>query len=539
MEITLPHFEKQLLKNMNFEKNAVLETHLEKVGAEHVLVQGHPAGLFVLFFTEMWERFSYYGMRALLVNFLVSTIAQHGWGWTNSEAMKLYGLYTGMVFLTPLFGGIIADRLTGYKKSIMVGAIIMTLGHIAMALEGFNKSFFLAGLVLIVLGNGLFKPNISSMVGKLYPDKGGKKDAGYTIFYMGINGGAFLGMMLCGYIGEKVGWHYGFGLAGVFMFLGMLQFYFAQRIFGKIGNTPERKEELTDDAVNKVENPKHVVRDRLLVIVIFMISSIVFHLAFEQAGGSMTIFAKNYTQRVLSGDAAILFKWFDAALTVLPIVVITGVLFVLAKKIIRKYPLIILFSSISFVIIWSLCLWKVYREYYDMNSEVTVSWFPMLNSFFIITLATSFSKIWEKVWNPSGPIKFAMGLTLVGVGFAALSIGSSEIPTGAKAASVSMIWLVLAYFFHTVGELCIGPVGLSYVSKLSPKRFLGLLFGFWFCANAIANFIGGFIGSYIDKITESHSMSYFFAVFTVIPMIAAVFLVLGNKKIKRMMHGID
>lgn len=152
---------------MNFEKNAVLETHLQKVGAEHVLVQGHPAGLFVLFFTEMWERFSYYGMRALLVNFLVSTIAQHGWGWTNSEAMKLYGLYTGMVFLTPLFGGIIADRLTGYKKSIMVGAIIMTLGHIAMALEGFNKSFFLAGLVLIVLGNGLFKPNISSMVGKL------------------------------------------------------------------------------------------------------------------------------------------------------------------------------------------------------------------------------------------------------------------------------------------------------------------------------------------------------------------------------------
>jgi POT family proton-dependent oligopeptide transporter len=219
---------------MNFEKNAVLETHLQKVGAEHVLVQGHPAGLFVLFFTEMWERFSYYGMRALLVNFLVSTIAQQGWGWTNSEAMKLYGLYTGMVFLTPLFGGIIADRLTGYKKSIMVGAIIMTLGHIAMALEGFNKSFFLAGLVLIVLGNGLFKPNISSMVGKLYPDKGGKKDAGYTIFYMGINGGAFLGMMLCGYIGEKIGWHYGFGLAGVFMFLGMLQFYFAQPIFGKI-----------------------------------------------------------------------------------------------------------------------------------------------------------------------------------------------------------------------------------------------------------------------------------------------------------------
>jgi len=524
---------------MNFEKDAVLESHLNQVGAERVLVKGHPAGLFVLFFTEMWERFSYYGMRALLVNFLVSTIAQHGWGWTNSEAMKLYGLYTGMVFLTPLFGGIIADRLTGYKKSIMVGAIIMTLGHISMAMEGFNKNFFLAGLILIVLGNGLFKPNISSMVGKLYPDKGGKKDAGYTIFYMGINGGAFLGMMLCGYIGEKIGWHYGFGLAGIFMFLGMLQFYFAQRIFGKIGDTPEKDSTVSEKLNQDDEHPRHIVRDRLLVIAIFMFSSIVFHLAFEQAGGSMTIFAKNYTQRVLIGDAATIFKWADFALTIVPIVVITGVLFVLAKKIIRKYPLIILFSSISFVIIWSLCLWKVYREYHGMNSEVTVSWFPMLNSFFIITLATSFSKIWERVWNPSGPIKFAMGLTLVGVGFAALAIGSAEIPTGAKTASVSMIWLVLAYFFHTVGELCIGPVGLSYVSKLSPKKFLGLLFGFWFCANAIANFIGGFIGSYIDKITESHSMSFFFAVFTVIPMIAAVFLLLANKKIKKMMHGID
>ncbi|MDM1296590.1 peptide MFS transporter [Sphingobacterium sp. N143] len=524
---------------MNFEENTVLKSHLQNVGAEHVLVQGHPAGLFVLFFTEMWERFSYYGMRALLVNFLVSTIAQQGWGWTNSEAMKLYGLYTGMVFLTPLFGGIIADRLTGYKKSIMLGAVVMTLGHIAMALEGFNQNFFLAGLILIVLGNGLFKPNISSMVGKLYPDKGGKKDAGYTIFYMGINGGAFLGMMLCGYIGEKIGWHYGFGLAGVFMFLGMLQFYFAQRIFGKIGNTPDKRTQSVEHLPLEDESPQHIVRDRLLVIAIFMLSSIVFHLAFEQAGGSMTIFAKNYTQRLLNGEVAVLFKWLDSALTILPIVVITGVLFVLAKKIIRKYPMIILFSSISFVIIWTLCIWKTYREYYGGNSEVTVSWFPMLNSFFIITLATSFSKIWEKVWNPSGPIKFAIGLTLVGVGFAVLSIGSMEIPTGAKTASVSMIWLVLAYFFHTVGELCIGPVGLSYVSKLSPKKFLGLLFGFWFCANAIANFIGGFIGSYIDMITEAHSMSYFFAVFTVIPIIAALFLVIANKKIKKMMHGID
>jgi POT family proton-dependent oligopeptide transporter len=529
---------------MNFEKNAVLETHLQKVGAEHVLVQGHPAGLFVLFFTEMWERFSYYGMRALLVNFLVSTIAQQGWGWTNSEAMKLYGLYTGMVFLTPLFGGIIADRLTGYKKSIMVGAIIMTLGHIAMALEGFNKSFFLAGLVLIVLGNGLFKPNISSMVGKLYPDKGGKKDAGYTIFYMGINGGAFLGMMLCGYIGEKIGWHYGFGLAGVFMFFGMLQFYFGQKIFGIIGDSPKALQAYHEKKIKNHEEeeeviPAHVVRDRLIVVTIFMLASVVFFLSFEQAGGSMSIFAKDYTQRVLSGSSAVTFKWIDTILTIVPIVIVTIVLTALARKIYKQYPLTILFTAVSFGLIWCLGLWKVFREIGITGSEVGASWFQILNAFFIISLASSFSKFWEKVWNPSGPVKFALGLILVGIGFAALAYGASEIPQGAKTASVSMIWLVIAYFFHSAGELCLSPVGLSYVSKLSPKKFLGLLFGCWFCASAIANFIGGFLGSYIDRITEEHSMSYFFMIFAIVPGVTALLLIVFNPILKKMMHGIN
>lgn len=201
-----------------------LVSHLHKLGMDDKMVNGHPAGLFVLFFTEMWERFSYYGMRALLTLFLISTIANGGWEWTNEEAMKLYGLYTGLVYLTPLLGGIIADKLTGYKKAILIGALVMTLGHLSMAFEGVHANFFYLGLILMILGNGMFKPNISSMVGTLYPDNSPKKDAGYTIFYMGINAGAFLGMLLCGYIGEKIGWHYGFGLAGVFMFFGMLQF---------------------------------------------------------------------------------------------------------------------------------------------------------------------------------------------------------------------------------------------------------------------------------------------------------------------------
>ena len=208
-------------------------------------VMGHPAGLFVLFFTEMWERFSYYGMRALLVLFLVSSAGIGGWEWSNAEALSLYGTYTGLVYLTPMFGGLIADKFTGYKVAIIIGALLMTLGHASMAFE--TEPMFYLGLGLLIIGNGLFKPNISSIVGGLYKGNEEKKDAGYTLFYMGINAGAFLGIMLCGYIGEKVGWSYGFGLAGVFMAIGMLQFFFAQNIFGDIGVKPEKQSESMKD----------------------------------------------------------------------------------------------------------------------------------------------------------------------------------------------------------------------------------------------------------------------------------------------------
>lgn len=520
-----------------------LVSHLHKLGMDDKMVNGHPAGLFVLFFTEMWERFSYYGMRALLTLFLISTIANGGWEWTNEEAMKLYGLYTGLVYLTPLLGGIIADKLTGYKKAILIGALVMTLGHLSMAFEGVHANFFYLGLILMILGNGMFKPNISSMVGTLYPDNSPKKDAGYTIFYMGINAGAFLGMLLCGYIGEKIGWHYGFGLAGVFMFFGMLQFYFGEKIFGIIGESPKDVKAFNDQKIANHEDleeaiPSNVSRDRLIVVAVLMLASIVFFLAFEQAGGSMSIFAKDYTQRVLEGNAAVTFKWIDTILTIAPIAIVTLVLTALAKKIYKQYPLTIVFTAISFLIIWGLGIWKIINQFNAVETEVAASWFQILNSFFIITLASSFSKFWEKIWNPSGPIKFALGLILVGIGFAALAYGSSEIPQGAKTASVSMIWLIIAYFFHTTGELCLSPVGLSYVSKLSPKKFLGLLFGFWFCASAIANFIGGFLGSTIDKIVAEHSMSYFFMIFAIIPAITAVILIVLNPILKKMMHGI-
>ena len=183
----------------------------------------------------MWERFSYYGMRAILVLFLISSIlGEGGWGWERAEALKLYAIYTGLVYITPILGGFLADKYLGYRNAIIVGAFLMTLGHASLAFEGFTDAFFYMGLGLIILGNGFFKPNISSIVGQLYKNQGKEKDAGYTIFYMGINSGAFLGYFIMCYIGEKIGWHYGFGLAGIFMFLGMLQFYFAQNIFGKM-----------------------------------------------------------------------------------------------------------------------------------------------------------------------------------------------------------------------------------------------------------------------------------------------------------------
>ena len=527
---------------MNQEKDQELVQHLAKQGVDNKMVMGHPASLFVLFFTEMWERFSYYGMRALLTVFLITEIVKGGWGWTNGEAMELYAWYTGLVYLTPLIGGMIADKLTGYRKAILWGALIMTLGHASMALEGSSNTFFYIGLVLMILGNGMFKPNISSMVGQLYPDTSAKKDAGYTIFYMGINSGAFLGMLLCGYIGEKIGWHYGFGLAGVFMFFGMVQFYFAQKIFGVIGEKPgtvHKPEEHVHNIQEEDHTPKNVVRDRLVVVAVLMIASIFFFFAFEQAGGSMTIFAKNYTQRVLDGNAGEIFKWVDAALTIFPILIVTWVLFKLSQQIFSKYPLTVIFTAISFAIIWALGIWKVNREFSVDTTEVTVSWFQILNSFFIITLASSFSKLWEKVWNPSGPVKFAFGLILVAVGFLALAYGSMSIPSGAQTASVSMIWLILAYFFHTTGELCVSPVGLSYVSKLSPKKFAGLLFGLWFTASAIANFIAGMTGSYIDKITETYSMTVFFLIIAALPIFVALLLLMFNGKLKKMMHGIQ
>ena len=521
----------------------------------------HPTGLVVLFFTEMWERFSYYGMRAILVLFLTSSLLNDGWGWERDDALILYGWYTGLAYFTPLIGGIIADKFIGYRNATVIGALIMAVGHGSMALEYFEKIFFFIGIGLLIIGNGLFKPNISSIVGQLYKDSDIRKDGAYTIFYMGINCGAFLGILLCGYLGETIGWHWGFGVAGIFMFFGMLQFYFAQNIFGSIGLKPEKKVKEFGEIKN--ESPiTSIELDRILVILVFSVATIFFWWAFEQAGGSMTIFANDYTNRNLSGEASLVFKTVNTLITIVPMIVITYVFIKLFQNISQIFFLSNLFLGTSFVIIWSIILFMLGLlpsfiasfsiDYFDFfkhyvpfewnvskinDTEIPASWFSVLNSLFIIIFAPIFSMLWSSKLNPSGPVKFSIGLILLGLGFGFLAYGSMSIPYGAQTANVSIFWLVFAYLFHTLGELCVSPVGLSYVSKLAPLRLVGLMFGFWLLSSFFANLIGGFTGSYIDKISLNVGLTGFFLIFTLVPIFVGSIIFLFRNNLIRRMHG--
>jgi POT family proton-dependent oligopeptide transporter len=570
-------------------------------------VLGHPAGLFTLFFTEMWERFSYYGMRALFVLFLTSSFMEGGWEWPRVNALALYGTYTSMVYLTPIIGGIMADKYLGHRRAVIVGAILMTCGHASMALE--SPVFMYLGLVFLIFGNGFFKPNMTSMVAKLYKDFPEKKDGAYTIFYMGVNSGAFLGIGLCGYIGEKVGFSWGFGLAGIFMFFGMLQFLLSQKIFGEVGLPPNQlenaskltaSEDLTSEANGGKMNPfttldliltgitavtalvwvvndpmskvygvnifgeasnagmvilgalilflfilfsrisryAAITRDRMIAVFIIAVFYMFFWASFEQAGGSMTIFAKDYLDRTLEGNSALIFKVCNACLTVIPLGIITFVLWKLFQQTWKNYALANVFLATSFTIIWGIVIWMLTTEFGGESAEIAATWFGILNSFFIIALGPVASKVWESRFNPSASVKYGIGLTFLGLGFLSLAYGASEIPLGAKTASVSIIWLIVAYLFHTLGELCISPVGLSYVSKLVPGRMIAVTYGIWYLAIAVGNKVAGTMGSNIDSISESHGLSFFFLIFTFVPIGAALMVLILGPYLRKLMHGI-
>lgn len=502
-------------------------------------ILGQPDQLFVLFFTEMWERFSFYGMRALLVLFLISSASEGGWGWSRAEATSLYGWYSMLVYLTPLIGGYLADRYLGTRRAVVLGGFIIAVGHISFFLE--TVTTFYLGLALVIVGTGLFKPNVSAIVGQLYgPDNEKARDGGYTLFYMGINAGAFFGIALCGYIGEKVSWSLGFGLAGLFMILGALQFYFGQHMFGDIGLPPGRGSDPSKGlAAERDETPAAVVRDRLHAIVVLSFFTIFFWFAFEQAGGSMTIFAADYTQRSLEGGWALTFKIVHTLITVIPAAILSWLLLMMVRIRGRSCMASHLMLVIALALIWGVVLWMLAREFSAAQTEVPATWFGVLNSFFIVLLAPLFSRFWMKYWNPSGPVKFAAGLVLLGLGFGVLAYGASGIDPGAKVAQVSMVYLILAYLLHTMGELCLSPVGLSYISKLAPKHLLSAMFGIWFLNAAVAAWIAGATGSYIDDISSAYSMSGFFMIFALIPALAGLLLLAITPWLKKKMHDVQ
>jgi POT family proton-dependent oligopeptide transporter len=513
-------------------------------------VFGHPVGLFVLFFTEMWERFSYYGMRALLVLYLVEEITSDnpGLGWSSEDAGGLYGWYTMLVYITPILGGIIADKLLGYRKAITMGAVLMSLGHFALAFDPM-PAFYL-GLALLIVGNGFFKPNISSIVGQLYEDGSPKKDSGYTIFYQGINVGAFLGSILCGYLAENMGWHYGFGLAGVFMVIGMIQFQLAQKMFGNIGlppkngNLPENQDLL--DSVEDVKNAplSKIEKQRLVVVGVLAFFSIFFWAAFEQAGSSLNIFASEYTDRSLEGDG-MWFKVLSSIISLLPLVILLYLFLGVTKVLGKKYAGAMGFMGLSVVLLGGIMGYMIYDQFKAENLEVPATWFQSLNALFIFTLAPLFSFIWAQLAktkiNPNGPQKFAIGLILLGLGFIPLVYGAAGFVGGdmADIEKVSMIFLVLAYLLHTMGELSLSPVGLSYVSKLSPKRLVGIMFGIWFFASAMGNKIAGSFSGYMEKIANESSMADFFQILVIIPIVAGLVLFLLSFPLKKLMHGVE
>lgn len=501
----------------------------------------HKPALFVLFFTEMWERFSYYGMRAIFVLFLTAPFVEGGWEWSNERALGLLGIYTSSVYLTPIIGGWIADKFTGYQKAVVLGALAMTLGHASLAFE--TEFMFYIGVGLLIIGNGLFKPNITSIVSGLYDKYPERKDGAFTIFYMGVNSGGFLGVLLCGFLASNLSYSWGFGLAGIFMLLGMLQFWFGRSIFGAVGKEPSKKLDLSDVVDGQIEVsedkvPANVQRDRYIVVGILAFLVVFFWAAFEQASGSMTIFARDYTQRDLIGNSALSFKIVDTIITVGPLAIISWVLIKLFGQTFRKISLSNVILGFSFLSIWGIVIWKLSVILPRDNAEIEASWFLILNSLFIITLAPIFSKWWESKYNPSASIKFALGMILLGIGFGALAYGASTIPQGAKTASVSLIWLVLAYLLHTMGELCLSPVGLSYVSKLVPAKKIGMMFGVWYLAIAAGNYLAQFVGGYIDVIVDKYSMSTFFLIFTLVPIGVGIILVFLNPLMKKLMHGV-
>jgi len=436
-------------------------------------IGGHPAGLYVLFFVELWERFSYYGMRAILTLFLAAAAVGEnpGMGWSNTETLAFYGWYTMLVYVASIPGGLLADKVLGAKKAVMVGGLLLCAGHLTLAFPSITA--FYIGLGLIIAGVGCLKPNISTMVGGLYRQGDDRRDKGFYIFYIGINLGAFFGAIAVGAVAKYYGWHWGFGLAGIGMFIGQIVYMFGLKYLegtGEfIGKGSEKDKEAMHRPLTKIE------KDRMLVMFLSFLLIIVFWGAFEQAGGLMNLYTEQKTDLNLLGF------------------------------------------------------------------EVPAAWFQSVNAFFIITLGTSVGGFWYW-WKKSGKegsslFKMAVGVIIMGWGFFFMTMATTQVEevNGEVLQKASMVWLVLAYLFHTVGELCASPVALSFITKLAPVKYASFMMGAYFAATGFGNKVAGLLGEWSQSAGE-------FEIFTGIAVFCTVFglLVIAIlKPLKRLTHGAE
>ena len=491
---------------------------------------GHPRGLSTLFFTEMWERFSYYGMRAILLLFMVAPASAGGLGFTDAQGGAVYAVYTSLVFLTPLAGGWIADRILGQGRAVLYGGIVIMSGHICLAFH--SPAAFYVGLGLVVIGTGLLKPNVSVIVGQLYSAEDIRRDAGFSIFYMGINLGAFLSPFVCGALAQKEwfrdflrsmgiapesAWHFGFAAAAVGMFLGVVQFVATRRHLGAAGRFEGSAKSAEANRSRRLLALATLAGLAALAVVVWLGSS-----------GRMEI--------TREGIADV----YGIALA-LTTVLFFGWLFFLGKWTPAERRRLVVLTALCAA---SAVFWSAYEQagstlnlFAERNTErtflgidVPASWLQAVNPMFIIIFSAVFAWLWLKLGkrDPSSPAKFALGLVSLGIGFAVLGFGAVFVKDGHR---VSAMWLIVAYFFHTVGELCLSPVGLSAMSRLAPARVTSMMMGAWFLTISLGDYTGGRIAG----LYQTFSLPALFMTIAGITIASGLVLGLFVRPIQRML----
>lgn len=492
---------------------------------------GHPAGLYILFMVELWERFSYYGMRALLTLFLAAPLLglNPGFGWDNTNTLAFYGWYTMLVYLASIPGGILADKFIGQKKAVMLGGLLLCAGHLVLAINA--EWAFFTGVALIVLGVGGLKANISTMVGGLYKQGDERRDKGFYLFYIGINVGGFAGPLLAGYVAYKYGWHYGFGLAGIGMILGQIVFMWGQKYLVGVGDKPlvstEEHHKDGDASLGQLFGNLLKSKMQLAITVLLAVGSV--FMSYTYASGIET--------------------HAFAALGVFLALVI-GLMMMIHQDVngIEKDRFVVLLLSFLIVIVfWGAFeqaggLMNLYAEQKTnrlinwLNFEVPAAWFQSVNSFFIITLGTTVAAFW--VWwknrgkEYSSIYKMAIGVIIMGLGFAFMAAASVEY---ANNGSSAMIWLVLAYLLHTIGELCASPVALSFITKVAPIKYVSIMMGVYFAATGLGNKVAGVVGEFSQRAGELE-------IFIGLIVFTAIFgglVLLILKPLKRLTHGAE